>query len=236
MLLALDPEDREALEAHLATCEQCIRSVAEWQQLAGSLPLLVEQREPPQGLEGRILSAVRAHGAVRPVPSIGAPSWWRVITRPVAVGAAVAVLVLAVIGLATLTFLPQDDSGISQARLDRSYLGFNIMAQAEQRWHVAASDEFTGAFGALAYSEKHSLACLVLWGLPTGQGQVYQAWSVTQGVPTSIGKMWGTEESMWIILSGDPTNLDSLQITREGDGDLTSPLGAVVFRLNLGEG
>lgn len=189
VLLALDAEDREALEAHLATCGRCVRSVAEWQQIAGSLPLLAEQREPPQGLEGRILSAVRVQGAARPMATSGAKGWWRVITRPVAAGAAVAVLALAVIWLATMTFLPQDDAGISQARLDRSYLGINIMAQAEQRWHVAGSDEMTGAFGALAYSEKHSLACLVVWGLPTGQGQVYQAWSVTQGVPTSVGKM-----------------------------------------------
>ena len=107
VLLALDPEDREAFLAHLATCDLCVRSVAEWQQLAGSLPLLVEQREPPQGLEGRILSAVRAQGAVRPLPTSGAPGWRRAITRPVAVGATVAVLALAEPGWQSSHFFPK---------------------------------------------------------------------------------------------------------------------------------
>ena len=236
VLLALDPEDREALEAHLATCDRCTRSVAEWQQLAGSLPLLVEQMEPPQGLEGRILSAVRDREAVRPMPTSGAQSWRRVITRPAAVAATVAVLALAVIGLAILTFLPQDDTGISQAKLDRSYLGINIMAKAERWWQVPGGGELMGASGALAYSEKHSLACLVVWGLPTDQGQIYQVWSVKQGVPTSIGKMWGMDAGLWIILPGDPSNLDSVEITRERARDLASPQGAVVFRVELGEG
>ena len=235
VLLALDPEDREALEAHLATCERCTRSVAEWQHLAGSLPLLAEQREPPPGLEGRILSAVRDQGAARTMPTSGMQGWRRVIARPVAVAAAVVVLALAAIGLAILTFLPQDDTGISQAKLDSSYLGIDIMAKAERWWRVPGSGENTGASGALAYSEKHSLACLVIWGLPTDQGQVYQAWSVKQGVPTSIGRMWGMDSGMWIILPGDPNNLDSLEITREQTRDLASPQGALVFRVDLGE-
>lgn len=235
VLLALDPEDREALEAHLATCDRCAQSVAEWQELAGSLPLLVEQREPPQGLEERILSAVRAQGAVRPPPALRSRGWRRrAITRPVAVAATVAVLALAVIGLAIFTFLPQDDTGISQAKLDKSYLGIDIMAQAEQWWHVAGGGEFTGASGALAYSEEHSLACLVVWGLPTDQGHIYRAWSVKQDVPTSIGKMWGMGTGLWIILPGDPSNLDSLEITRERTRDLSSPQGPVVFRVDLG--
>ena len=236
VLLALDAEDREALEAHLATCELCARSVAEWQQVAGSLPLLVEQREPPQGLQGRILSAVRVQGAMRSMPASEAQGWRRLIARPVAVGAAVVVLALALIGLATFTFLPQDDTGISQAQLNKSYLGINIMAQAERKWHVAGGGEIVGASGALAYSEKHSLACLVVWGLPTDQGQVYQAWSIEQGVPTSIGTMWGMDQGLWIILPGDPSNLDSLEITRERAGNLASPQGAVVFRVDLAEG
>ena len=236
VLLALDPEDREALEAHLASCDRCVRSVAEWQQVAGSLPLLVEQREPPRGLEGRILSAVRAQRAVRPMPASGAQGWRRVITRPVAVGASLAVSALAVIGLAILTFLPRDDTGISQAEMDRTHLGINIMAQADRRWHFAGGGGITGASGALAYSEKHSLACLVVWGLPTGQGRVYQAWSIKQGVPTSMGTMWGMDPGLWIILPGDPSNLDSLEITRERAGDLVSPQGPVVFKVDLGEG
>ena len=236
VLLALDPEDREALEAHLATCDRCAGSVAAWQQLAGSLPLLVEQMEPPPGLEGRILSAVRAQRAVRPMAIFGARGWRRVITRPAAVAATVAVLALAVIGLAILTFLPQDDTSISQAKLDRSYLGINIMAKAEHWWHAPGGGELTNASGALAYSDKHSLACLVVWGLPTDQDQVYQAWSVNQGVATNIGKMWGMNTGMWIILPGDPSNLDSLEITLESAGDLASPQGAVVFRVKLGEG
>ena len=120
VLLALDTEDREAFEAHLATCNLCAQSVAEWQQMAASLPLLVEQREPPQGLEGRILSAVRAQRAVGPMPASGAQGWRRFITRPVAVGATVAVLALAVIGLAIFTsgYQHHGPGGVAQIGTD----------------------------------------------------------------------------------------------------------------------
>lgn len=235
VLLALDPDDREALEAHLTTCDRCAQSLAEWQQLAGSLPLLVEQREPPAGLEERILSAVRAQRAVRPVAPSAKRTWGRVVTRPMAVGATVTVLALDVIGLAIAIFLPQDDTGSSQAKLDRSYLGINIMGQAGQWWYVPVGGEIAGATGARAYSEKHSLACLVVWGLPVEPGAIYQAWSIKQGVPTSIGKMWSMDTALWIILPGDPGNLDSVGITREWDRDLASPQGAVVFSVALAE-
>ena len=169
------------------------------------------------------------------MPASRVQGWRRIITQPVAVGATVAVLALAVIGLVIFTFLPQDDAGPSQAKLDKSHLVINVMAKAERWWHVAVGGEIAGASGALAYSEEHSLACLVVWGLPTDQGQVYQAWSVKQGVPTSIGRMWGMDSGMWIILPGDPNNLDSLEITREQTRDLASPQGALVFRVDLGE-
>lgn len=234
-LLALDPEDQEALEAHLPACEICTRSVAEWQQVACSLPLLVEPRQPPRDLEERILSAVRARGAVKPKLATGAPGWWRLIARPMTGVATVAVVILVVMGLAFLTLLPQDDTPITQAKLDRSYLGIDIMANAEQWWRVQGGGEIFGASGALAYSEEHASACLVVWGLPTDQGQVYQAWSVKQGVPTSLGGMWGMGSSSWLILPGDPSNLGSLQITSERARGLASPQGAVVFTVDFGD-
>ena len=58
-LAALDPEEFAAFEAHLPTCNECAQRVAQMQALAGALPHLLEEIEPPDGLKGRILAAIR---------------------------------------------------------------------------------------------------------------------------------------------------------------------------------
>jgi hypothetical protein len=62
---ALDPEELEEFEAHLAVCPTCRREVAEFGETAAELSLLASVAQPPAALRGSILSAI---SEVRPLP------------------------------------------------------------------------------------------------------------------------------------------------------------------------
>jgi hypothetical protein len=61
---ALDPDELEEFEAHLAVCPTCSREVAEFGETAAELSLLASV-PPPAALRGSILSAI---SEVRPLP------------------------------------------------------------------------------------------------------------------------------------------------------------------------
>lgn len=70
---ALDPEDEAVFLPHLATCDQCARTVADTTRTVGELAWAVPAEEPPPALRDRLMSAVHAEprGAM---PARGRPS------------------------------------------------------------------------------------------------------------------------------------------------------------------
>jgi hypothetical protein len=62
---ALDPDELEEFEAHLAVCPTCSREVVEFAETAAELSLLASGPPPPAALRGSILSAI---SEVRPLP------------------------------------------------------------------------------------------------------------------------------------------------------------------------
>ncbi|HZL75050.1 MAG TPA: anti-sigma factor [Propionibacteriaceae bacterium] len=62
---ALDPDELEEFEAHLAVCPTCSREVVEFGETAAELSLLTSASPPPAALRGSILSAI---SEVRPLP------------------------------------------------------------------------------------------------------------------------------------------------------------------------
>ena len=64
VLGALPEDEQERFAAHLASCAECRREVAELQMVADTLPLAAVQVAPPPELKDRIMSAVRAEAVV----------------------------------------------------------------------------------------------------------------------------------------------------------------------------
>ena len=62
---ALDGDEREEFEAHLAVCPTCTREVQEFCETAAELSLLASATQPPAALRSSILSAI---SEVRPLP------------------------------------------------------------------------------------------------------------------------------------------------------------------------
>jgi anti-sigma-K factor RskA len=81
---ALDEPDRAALETHLADCSVCRELLAEFQQVAASLPFGLEAEEPPGAVRDNVLQHARTSSVASRVPrvvDVRAPtptgSWWQ---------------------------------------------------------------------------------------------------------------------------------------------------------------
>lgn len=62
---ALEPEEREEFEAHLAVCPTCSREVVEFGETAAELSVLASATPPPASLRRSVLAAI---SEVRPLP------------------------------------------------------------------------------------------------------------------------------------------------------------------------
>jgi anti-sigma-K factor RskA len=86
---ALDADERQRFEEHLAHCEDCREAVAVFHDTAASLAHGVDAQQPPPSLRGRILAEARSEGRnVIPLRS----RWTVRATSAVAAVAAVAAL------------------------------------------------------------------------------------------------------------------------------------------------
>jgi len=74
---ALDPEDRAAVAAHLATgCAECTKALGESQWLVSQLAYLAPEATPSEMLRGRLLKTVREEAAAKTsTPKSSIPLW-----------------------------------------------------------------------------------------------------------------------------------------------------------------
>ena len=238
VLLALEPEEREAFEAHLGTCEICGQTVAEMKEVAGNLALAVEDEEPLPRLRDQILAAVRAEktdsgvDASRSRSPLGA--WLRMFTRPAALAAALVVLLVSMAGLVIWMLNIQDSLDASQRRASRGYEAIAIMAEADRWWSLEATAAAPDAAGTLAYSVRLSEASIVVFNLPsTAQGKAYHAWAVKDGVSTNIGNMWPLGNDLWRLIPVDLDRLDAITITLEEGRTAKEQVGTLVATVLL---
>ncbi len=232
-LSALDTEEQRVFEAHLTTCEECHGRVKVMQSLAEAMPLLVEERVPSVALKERILAATRSLPRSNWESARSAPGLLQVLRRPMTVAAAMVMLLLAVVSLAVWDFRSDDDLAVAQQRLDTSYQGIRIMAKAERWWRFGGTDVAPDAAGSLAFSEQDGAACLVVWGLSADDGETYQAWVTQQDVTEMVGRLWRIDSALWIILDGNPSRFDKLEIILVKPGDQAGPQRPTVVSVPL---
>ena len=238
VLLALEPEEREAFEAHLSTCEICVRTVAEMRAVVGNLAVAVEDMEPSPRLKDQILSAVRTEkidAGVSALPSRRHDgAWLRMFTRPAALAAALGILLVSLAGMVFWMLDIQDSLDASQRRASRGYEAITIMADADRWWSLEATAAAPDAAGTLAYSVRLSEASIVVFKLPsTAQGKAYHAWAVKDGVSTNIGNMWPLGNDLWRLIPVDLDELDAITITLEEGRIAKEQVGTLVATVPL---
>ena len=216
-LSALDPDDLKTFEAHLASCPECQASIAGMRPLVDALAIMNEQAEPADELRERILAAVRAEPsrpepAGQAIPEKRTPWWRRPVFWPLPVAAVIAALAVTVAVVSVWGSQADSDLSSAQRRLNSSYVGLEIMAQADQWWRFDGSIITSGVAGTLAYSEEFGAACLLVWGLPEGDQFRYQARLTQAGGEVTVRNMWHYNNAMWLILEGDPSLLQKLEV------------------------
>jgi anti-sigma-K factor RskA len=211
VLRALPDDEHERFEAHLATCEQCRRDVADLQIAADTLPLAAVQVAPPAELRERIMAVVRSEaellGAADARADEPAPAkrrerrrWWALRPLP-AVGLATAVLAVAV--LAGVLITGDDDTRTVQAKV--------TLASAPS---ARASLEVNGSEGKLKVSNFP----------PAGSDRVYEAWRMRGGKPVPAGLFRvGGDGNASLAIEEPLKSGDQVLVTVEPGGGSTRP-------------
>jgi anti-sigma-K factor RskA len=171
---ALDADERQSYEEHLAGCASCQEDVAAFSGTAAELGFAVEPGTPPPALRGRILDAARAE---RPNVVPLRPRW----AAPVAAIAAVAACVAVGLGVWNVSLHHQLS---------------NAHAQAVQ--HVPVS----GIPGSLVVSSGGS-AALVVFSMPSAPaGKTYEAWVLRNGKAIPAGLFQGGPGPGFVPIQG----------------------------------
>ncbi|MER7760515.1 anti-sigma factor [Streptomyces sp. NPDC097619] len=212
---ALDPDEREEFEAHLAGCEECRRETDGFRATAARLAAAASQ-PPPAALRERTLAEVRGVRQLPPrVPaSPGRSAFLAGLRRRVVPLALAASLVAAAAFAGVAAWQAQQGSEYErQAQRAEQQLGAIsavLAAPDAQTVHGRASN---GAITTVVASARQDTAVFTASGLPApGAGKTYQLWLDHAGrmVPAGLIGQDGT-----VLLEGRTTGAEAVGLTLE---------------------
>ena len=210
---ALDPEEEERYEEHLATCERCREELAELRDPAAMLAYGVEGPAPPPELRDRILDAARAERSN--VVPIHRRRW------PAALGAVAAVAATVAIALGLW------GSSVSD-QLDRERSISAILADPE-----AKSIPLEGANGRIVVTDTGE-AALVVSGLATApEGKTYELWVAEDGKMLPAGVFDAQHERDVVRLTRPVRPGSGVAVTVEDDGGTDAPTGDPIITAGI---
>ena len=204
---ALDDDECERYEAHLASCERCQEELQGFWQVSASLARAADGPQPPAALRGRILEQARSE---RPnvVPLR------RRFTLPVLLPAtALAAAAAIVIGIWA--------AGLSN-ELDDAKDKLAVLGDRNAQVFETANGEanlVVGADGKAALVVGQQLA-------PAPEGKDYEIWVFENGVPKRAGLF---EEPGVALLTRPVEPGQMVAVTVEPDGGLDAPSGSPIF-------
>jgi hypothetical protein len=212
---AVTPAERQAAEAHLATCARCTHLFKELRKVVTLLPLSVPQVSPSPALKERILAAIQQESRrIRGQPTrLSKRQRW---TQRILVAAAVLMLCLL--------------SGMTAWNISLNHQVTALQGQVTSlsaypgngtSYIVRGISQDKGAKGQLVYLPNQNITLLTMRGLPQLQGvHVYQGWLVhLKGTSftgiTSIGLLNVQNGSASLSFSGNFTDYDAAVISME---------------------
>jgi len=165
---ALDPDEREEYERHLAGCARCQEELAAFWEVTGALALASDGPVPPPGLRDRILEAARAEPqTVVPLEEA------RRRRRPPVLAAVAAVAAVVAIGLGIYAISLNNKLDDTRSALASQEDVAAVLADPS-----ATSVSMASGSGRLVVANDGS-AVLVLDDLAAApEGKTYQAWVV----------------------------------------------------------
>lgn len=251
VLDAVTPAERQAAQAHLATCAKCAQLAQELGAIVSVLPLTTPQVSPSPELKEQVMQAIRTTQQPRrrlPVPlrpplrPAARRAGWGT-TRLLAIAATL--LFLAVAGMGGWNISLQ--IGNAQLSSQVSGLQHTSAAQAGQisslHREIAQVYSITGTLstqtattGSLLYLPQQNITVLVLHNLPSLQGtQIYQGWLVRSNIPVSIGVLSMQNGVASLVFPGAISGYDAVAVSQEPGPHPTAraPIGKIVAAASL---
>jgi len=205
-LHALDAEEREAYEQHLAQCARCRDELAQLQESAAALAWAVDAPAPPAALRAKILAeATAGRENVVPLP-LRARRVWQ---------AAAAVAACAAVGLGIWAATLHDSLGTARAHESA------LQIVADPASHTVAIE---GGRGMVAVA-KNGVGVLVVDRLPVApDGKTYEAWVIPRGgKPVRAGTFDGGDGMTMVRLRLPVPKGATVAATVERDGGVDAP-------------
>ena len=214
---ALDDDERERFEQHLAECERCQAQLSELQGAVGALAYAAEGPDPPASLRGRILDSARTDGKAQ-VLAFPRRRW----VLPAAAGIAAAAACVA-IGLGIWA------ASLSSS-LDRERSAKDSYARALQLLGGGAQVKALNANeGALLV--RGGEAALVVCGLSSApSGKAYEAWVIQGRTPMPAGLFHGGSGCAPFLLDREVPAGAIVAVTLEPKGGVQRPTGRILVQ------
>ncbi len=180
----LDAAERDAFEAHLATCDACRADVRAYGAVTGLLGQAVPDAAPPPGLRDRVLAEARR---VRPIGSArrGLPAPW--LTAAAATTVAVATALWAWLASARVRTLGRE---LAESRAAAAASESTFTAMIGARLHVVSlAAEGQRPVARVFWNHDRNAFVVTAFALPPAPaGREYQLWAIADGhAPVSMG-------------------------------------------------
>jgi hypothetical protein len=216
---ALDENESETYERHLAQCERCRDDLASLAGAASALAYAVDTPPPPSALRGRILDAARAER--ENVVPLRSRRGFQLVAAAAAVAACAAVAF-----------------GVWAAALQRSLDRERTARAAQARAAAIVADpaaqrvELAGKPGAL-YVEPDGSAALVVQSLPAAPSdKTYEAWVIRGGTAHKAALFRGGGRTVVPLERAVPRGA-LVGVTLERAGGVDAPTSAPFVRARV---
>lgn len=212
---ALDDDERERFERHLADCEECTEQLAMLREPVAALAYAAEGPVPPKELRDRIIEGARSEprAAVIKLPR---RNWALGAVAAVAAAAACLAIGLGVWANSLSNSLDQERS--TSRELDR------LLDQN------ATAKPLIGAKGSLIVAQTGQAAIRVCGLANAPRSKTYQAWVITGNSPRSAGLFRGGSGCRTVFLTQRVPKSATVAATLERAGGATSPTLPILFR------
>ena len=242
VLGALEPEEVELVELHLARCSDCRALVDEQRQIVDLLPYLPEPRPVPLRARRALLDRIRR---ADPPNVQELPHRRRLPVRVVRLSwivAAAAVLVAAVFGWNSLRVQHQADqraSEISALEERQDAVARFVSAPSGFVANLHGIGSASGASGGIILDPTRNAALLVVDGLPAPPpGRAYVVWLVDGSRHVNAGILPVDDQGraqLFITAQQTLTSFDSIEVTEESGALAAEPSGVRLMAASVDE-
>ncbi|MDW2887152.1 anti-sigma factor [Exiguobacterium artemiae] len=237
----LSAADRDAFEAHLATCDDCKQALQEMQDLMLPIAESLPERPIPTGMKSRILGEVLGSTKQGPEP-VQEPVEKSAVQKTahvseleaarskkekkrVPLGWLMSIAAALILSLgANAYFLSQDESSPAEEF---------AMDEVKGMGNFESTASIKGSSMIFTKDDQEFMLVQLKDLPPLKKGELYQLWTIQGDTPRANGVIEQDGEAAAVFpIKGDGT-IDAVAITVEPEPDLEKPTGEVVASVTL---